>query len=225
MRTINEIIVHCAATRPGWWENENVHDKRDEIRRWHVEDRGWRDIGYHFIVDRDGSVAKGRPTRQAGAHVKGRNRNSVGICLIGGHGSSASDDFSDNFTRIQMNALLNIIADLKKIHPGIVKISGHNEYSNKACPGFHVSEALEKYHGPKEASASPEAIPQRKKIQSRTLQGATTAAVGGIGGIVAAISQLDGNVQLALIGAAALCAVGVIVVFRERLLKWSDGER
>lgn len=81
MRDINEIIVHCTATRPDWWQGKSTSEKVDEIRRWHVEDRGWRDIGYHYLIDRDGTVAKGRPVEQVGAHCKGHNTGTIGISL------------------------------------------------------------------------------------------------------------------------------------------------
>jgi N-acetylmuramoyl-L-alanine amidase len=84
MRHINEIIVHATATRPEWMAGNSTVEKRDEITRWHVEARGWSDIGYHMIIDRDGTRATGRPTFRIGAHVKGHNSNSLGVSLIGG---------------------------------------------------------------------------------------------------------------------------------------------
>jgi len=78
MRTINKIIVHCSATREG--ENYTV----DTIRSWHVDGRGWSDIGYHFYIDLYGEIHKGRDIAKIGAHSKGQNRNSIGICYCGG---------------------------------------------------------------------------------------------------------------------------------------------
>ena len=78
MREINKIIVHCSATR----ENENFDVA--EIRKWHVEGRGWSDIGYHFYIDLYGEIHKGRDISKIGAHCKGHNRNSIGICYCGG---------------------------------------------------------------------------------------------------------------------------------------------
>ena len=78
MREINKIIVHCSATREG--ENFEVA----EIRKWHVEGRGWSDIGYHFYIDLYGQIHKGRDIAKMGAHCKGQNRNSIGICYCGG---------------------------------------------------------------------------------------------------------------------------------------------
>jgi N-acetyl-anhydromuramyl-L-alanine amidase AmpD len=110
--------------------------KVDEIRRWHRA-RGWSDIGYHYVIDRDGKISVGRPVEKTGAHVKGHNRGTIGVCLLGGHGSSADDEFSDNFTISQDKALWSFLADLKQKH-SITKVSGHNQYAPKACPGFNV---------------------------------------------------------------------------------------
>jgi len=78
MRSINEIIVHCSATREG------QHIPVETIKKWHVEGRGWTDIGYHFYVELDGTIKKGRDIDRSGAHTKGHNRNSIGICYCGG---------------------------------------------------------------------------------------------------------------------------------------------
>jgi len=141
MRKINEIIIHCSATRPEWMAGATVDAKVSEIRTWHVRDRKWSDIGYHFIIDRNGFVAKGRPVTRTGAHVKGHNTGTIGVCLIGGHGSTALDAFPDNFTPAQDKALRAMLDDMKSIY-GPVLITGHNEYAAKACPGFSVPEWL-----------------------------------------------------------------------------------
>lgn len=141
MRAINEIIVHCSATRPNWMEGKSAKAKRDEIRRWHLA-KGWSDIGYHHLIDRDGTLVEGRPMQKTGAHVKGHNTGTIGVCLIGGHGSSENDEFHDNFTEAQNVALRKYIDDQKAQRPWIEKVSGHNEYAAKACPGFRVSEWL-----------------------------------------------------------------------------------
>ena len=138
MRPINEIIVHCSATRKTWMQDNTAQEKVAEIRRWHVEDNKWADIGYHFVIDRDGTVVSGRPLGRTGAHVAGRNSGTIGICLIGGHGSTANDDPFVNFEPKQLEAAKNLIADLMADHPGITEVSGHNQYANKACPGFNV---------------------------------------------------------------------------------------
>ena len=78
MRNINEIIIHCSATREG--QDISV----DTIREWHVDGRGWSDIGYHFYIDINGKIWKGRDIDRSGAHCKNHNRNSIGVCYCGG---------------------------------------------------------------------------------------------------------------------------------------------
>ena len=137
MRILTEIIIHCTATRPDWWKSRSTGQKVAEVRRWHVEDRGWSDIGYHYLIDRNGSVAKGRPIEKIGAHVKGHNEGTIGISLFGGHEAAANDLFSDHFTPEQETALRDLISRLVADH-GEMAISGHNDYANKGCPGFNV---------------------------------------------------------------------------------------
>jgi len=123
-------------------DGHSTEAKVDEIRRWHVNGNGWSDIGYHYVIDRDGTVAKGRPLAKTGAHTRGRNRDTVGVCLIGGHGSASTDDFSDNFTPEQDEALRHLLTSLMQTYNTISKVSGHNQYAAKACPGFSVPEWL-----------------------------------------------------------------------------------
>lgn len=134
---VREIIVHTAAVRPDWMKHSPLADKVAEIRRWHVSDRGWRDIGYHWIIDRDGRVMPGRKETEIGSHTIGRNLGSIGICLIGGHGSSERDRFLDNYTPEQDVALRQLIVSIAE-RAEVRKIAGHNEYAAKACPGFQV---------------------------------------------------------------------------------------
>ncbi|WP_205749031.1 N-acetylmuramoyl-L-alanine amidase [Frigidibacter oleivorans] len=134
---VKEIIVHCSATTRSWMAKARTSEKVAEIRRWHVEDNGWRDIGYHLVIDRDGTVAAGRGLTEIGAHVVGHNNGTLGICLIGGGASSAEDSFGDHFTDTQAKALLEQIARLKRL-TRIERVSGHNQYAAKACPGFYV---------------------------------------------------------------------------------------
>jgi N-acetyl-anhydromuramyl-L-alanine amidase AmpD len=142
MRLINEIVVHCTATNAKWYASRSAEDVVAEIRRWHTEERGWSDIGYHAIVHRDGSVAHGRSDDRKGAHVAGRNSTTIGVSLVGGRGGVANGKFEDNFTPEQDAALRKLIADYKEKHPKIDTVSGHNDYASKACPGFNVGEWL-----------------------------------------------------------------------------------
>lgn len=141
MREINELIVHCAATPPEWMADKSLPEQVDEIRRWH-RDRGWSDIGYHYVIGRDGYWMEGRPVEKIGAHVRGRNSRSVGICLIGGKSSNENDQFSDHFTPEQDAALRKMLETLSTRFPKVTRISGHNQYAAKACPGFQVQDWL-----------------------------------------------------------------------------------
>ena len=134
---VKEIIIHCSATKPEWLATKPLATKIAEIKRWHTQDRGWRDIGYHVVIDRDGAVGPGRPENVVGAHVRGKNKGSLGVCLIGGHGSSADDDFLDNFTPEQRQATWKVIRDIAK-RTDIQRVSGHNQFAGKACPGFRA---------------------------------------------------------------------------------------
>ncbi len=141
MRKITEIFIHCSATKPDWMHGKSCDQKVAEIRRWHVEQNGWKDIGYHFVLDRDGDSVAGRPIERVGAHVRGHNSNSIGICLIGGFGGSATDQFEEHFTEAQREKVLKLLDDLTQKFPD-AKIRAHNEVAAKACPCFTVSEFM-----------------------------------------------------------------------------------
>lgn len=142
---VHEIIIHCTDTRPDWMEGHKTSEKVAEVRRWHMEDRGWKDIGYHYLIDRDGTVAKGRANDVIGAHVAGHNAGTLGISLFGGHGSNENDTFGMHFTADQDTALAKLIVKLGTMTK-ITKVSGHNDYAAKACPGFKVARWLD-VHG------------------------------------------------------------------------------
>lgn len=128
MRAINEIIIHCSATRKG--QAFTVAD----IDRWHHA-RGFAGIGYHYVIYLDGSIHKGRPLSQAGAHCVGHNKQSIGVCYIGGLDEAGQP--CDTRTLEQRNAMLKLLKTLKTQFPN-ASIHGHNEFSNKACPCFDV---------------------------------------------------------------------------------------
>lgn len=137
---VREIIVHCSATQPDWMADRPIAEKVAEIRRWHRAN-GWNDIGYHWIIDRDGKVLAGRPETVIGAHAVGHNAGTIGICLIGGHGSAETDRFVYHFTS-QQDITLRQMIDAISLRTSITRITGHNEYAAKACPGFRVSDWL-----------------------------------------------------------------------------------
>lgn len=126
MRNITKIIVHCSATPEG------KDFSADTIDRWHKE-RGWSGIGYHFVVRLDGRIEYGRMVDKIGAHCKGHNTDSIGICYIGGCDSKMNP--FDTRTQEQRASLLELIRTLKKLHPG-VEVFGHRDFSSKECPSF-----------------------------------------------------------------------------------------
>jgi len=135
MREINKIIVHCSATR----ENENF--EVSEIRKWHVEGRGWSDIGYHFYIDLYGQIHKGRDIAKMGAHCKGQNRNSIGICYCGGVEADGKTP-KDTRNIEQKEALLAVLRTLKAMYPNAI-IHSHRDFANKACPSFDATAEYE----------------------------------------------------------------------------------
>ena len=128
MRELNKIILHCSATEEGKDIDAGT------IRSWHVNGNGWKDIGYHYVIRLDGVVDIGRAIDEAGAHVKGHNADSIGICYIGGLRDAKP---ADTMTELQELALLELVRSLRLLF-GYMPISGHNEYSSKACPSFNV---------------------------------------------------------------------------------------
>lgn len=132
-RNIKEIIVHCTATPEG--EDYSV----DTIRGWHVNGNGWSDIGYHFIVYRNGEVKKGRDESKAGAHTSGHNSNSIGVCYVGGCAARSNANWNrmakDTRTPEQKAALRSLLKELKAKYPN-AKIYGHRDFSTKPCPSF-----------------------------------------------------------------------------------------
>ena len=134
MRLVKEIIIHCSATR----EEQQV--SVDTIRDWHLA-KGWNDIGYHFYIDLDGTINKGRDIDKMGAHCKGHNRNSIGICYCGGVESDGKTP-KDTRTQEQKDSLLNVLKTLKAMYPEAV-IYSHSEFAAKACPSFDATEEYE----------------------------------------------------------------------------------
>ena len=127
MRKINKIIIHCTATPEG----REVSKK--DLYKWHVEERGWSDIGYHFFIDLNGDVHECRPIERTGAHTKGNNSDSIGIAYAGGMTKdmkSAKDTRNDK----QKDALVDLLLQLKDTYGGV--IYGHRDFSSKECPSF-----------------------------------------------------------------------------------------
>ena len=123
MRELNKIIIHHS------WTPAGMDIGVEEIRRWHLE-RGWQDIGYHYVLRRNGGIETGRPVEIQGAHTRGQNRDSIGICIVGGKPEV-------NFTKLQWSLLSTLVAELMFEH-NIYEVGGHRDYAASKCPGFDV---------------------------------------------------------------------------------------
>ena len=130
-RNIKELIVHCSATPEG--KDYSV----DTIRQWHLQ-RGFSDIGYHYVIYRDGSIHIGRDESIIGAHCTGHNTNSIGVCYIGGCASDGKTP-KDTRTLQQKESLLSLLKTLKIKYPN-AKIYPHYKFAAKACPSFNAEE-------------------------------------------------------------------------------------
>ncbi len=128
MRDVDTFVIHCSATPP------HMDIGLEEIAQWHLE-RGWRACGYHFVIRRDGTLEEGRPVDSVGAHAKGHNLRSVGICLVGGTTDGGFP--ASNYTRAQWRTLDRLVAGLHFTFPGS-KVVGHCDLEgvDKDCPCF-----------------------------------------------------------------------------------------
>lgn len=134
-RTIDKVILHCSATKA------SMDIGAEDIDRWHRSRKPpFRKIGYHWVIRRDGTIERGRPEAEMGAHCFSQNRGSIGICLVGGIGEDLNPVF--NFTMAQIKALDELVKGILRRYPGAT-IHGHNEFSSKACPCFDVGSLFE----------------------------------------------------------------------------------
>ena len=129
-RRINEIIVHCTATPEG--RDYTVAD----IRQMH-EAQGWVDIGYHYLIYRDGSIHEGRNVDMVGAHCQGHNAQSIGVCYVGGVARDGKTP-KDTRTPAQKDALIHLLMQLVCLYPDAT-IRGHRDFAAKACPSFDAT--------------------------------------------------------------------------------------
>ena len=130
MRTISLLIIHCSAIKP------NQTSSAAQIDQWHRK-QGWKCIGYHYVIRRDGSIEPGRPETMVGAHCHNHNQHSIGICYEGG--LDADGKPSDTRTPEQRASLRALLVELKHSYPRAL-IVGHNVFNpQKSCPCFDAS--------------------------------------------------------------------------------------
>lgn len=106
------------------------------IRHWHVEGNGWSDIGYNYVIEGEGEVVIGRPLSLVGAHCKGHNHNSIGICVVGDNTKT-----KHQWSMSQIASLQDLIFGLKLVFPG-VEVKGHKDFGPTLCPGVDVQQLL-----------------------------------------------------------------------------------
>ena len=127
MREINSVIVHHSAS--------SLTTTRDQIQQWHL-DRGFSGIGYHWCIEGSGLLLAGRPWKDIGAHAKGSNRHSLGICLVGNNTQSG-----DEWREVQVLTLRRWWKSVQMFFPGI-QLFGHRDVADTLCPGVEVQDLL-----------------------------------------------------------------------------------
>lgn len=127
-RDIKYIVVHCTATPEG------RHHTADDVRRWH-KNQGWKDIGYNYLIQLDGTMEAGRNVDLIPAQVAGHNANAIGVVYVGGCDTNMQP--KDTRTSQQKASLLRLLKVLKQLYPN-AQILGHRDFPgvNKACPSF-----------------------------------------------------------------------------------------
>jgi len=130
MREINKFIVHCADT-----PNDFRFDI-DDITKWHIQ-RGFKTVGYHFVILTNGFIQRGRPIEDIGAHTQGHNKDSIGVCLIGGRPPG-------EFTEAQYKSLKDVYNQCCEITNKQLQIFGHRDFDKgKTCPTFDVKKVFD----------------------------------------------------------------------------------
>ena len=146
-RRIDEIIVHCTATPEGRdYTVEQI--RKDHTMPVKLGGRGWSDIGYHYVIYRDGTTHEGRNVDVSGAHCVDHNAHSIGISYVGGVENIPGVPYNklkpkDTRTNAQKAELLSLLMDLKKLYPK-AKIYGHRDFASKACPSFDAKKEYER---------------------------------------------------------------------------------
>ena len=168
MHQINKIVIHCSATANGKALGSERQTAAQVIDGWHANRSFKRQptyrkqfnphlsaIGYHYVIDTDGTISTGRAENETGAHVKGHNLNSLGICLVGGVGVGA-EKHHGRYTKAQWLSLHELIQNLSTRYPN-ARLCGHRDLSpdlngdgkitpnewQKVCPSFSVSSWLD----------------------------------------------------------------------------------
>ena len=212
---IHTIVVHYSATYP------DAHVDRDVIDRWH-RDRGFREIGYHWVITRDGTLQEGRAEGTPGAHVRGHNSGTIGICWTGGLDRASGPNVGVwNPTPEQEETLVKLIRDIQKRHPDAKRVVGHKDLVATECPGLPK--------GGVAAWWSDRGGKERKLSDTRTVKGGVTAGAGAMGMAVAEqaeqLAPLAGMSQYLGFAFMALTLAGIALTLYARRDDWREGKR
>jgi N-acetylmuramoyl-L-alanine amidase len=212
---IHTIVIHYSATYP----DQDIGVK--EIRQWHTE-RGFRDVGYHWIIRRDGTLEEGRPEGTPGAHVRGHNSGTIGICWVGGLDRVSGPNVGVwNLTAAQEDALVRLIADIQKRWPDAKRVIGHKDLVPTECPGLPRGGVAEWWakHGGKE----------RTLAETRTVRGGVAAGIGTAGAAMAEqaeqLAPLAGMSDVLKWAFVALTVAGIALTLYARRDDWNEGKR
>lgn len=211
---IHTIVIHYSATYP------DQDMTRDDIDRMHKR-RGFREIGYHWFIRRDGTLEEGRPEGTLGAHVRGHNSGTIGICFAGGLERATGPDLGVwNPTQEQEETMLRLIADIQKRWPSAKKVVGHRNLGATQCPG---RDDVAEWWAANGANAP------RKITESRTIRGGAMAGAGTIGTAlaeqaetIAPLTEMSDVIKWAFI---ALTMAGVALTVYARWDDWQAGKR
>jgi N-acetylmuramoyl-L-alanine amidase len=216
---VTHIVLHYSATPI---ERDFTAADIDEMHR----KRGFRKIGYHYFIRKDGTAETGRdlsePGRfEVGAHSKGENSQSIGICFEGGVRSAAPNVGFDSRTPAQIKAMINLIEKLQIRFPGAI-VEGHRDMPGAAtqCPGFS---GRDWWSGVLKARANKPA--RKSKAQSTTLQATSVTAASILTACGTVLSKLDPVAQIVVVACAAISLVALGWIARERIRKWAEGDR
>lgn len=127
-RAINRVFIHCSATDAEWADDVSI------MRRWHVCDREWNDVGYHFFIRKDGRIQPGRHVELTPAAQSGHNARTIAICV---HGLDA-----EKFTPAQFANLKLLCSAINEEHNKSITFHGHCEVAAKSCPVFDYKAVL-----------------------------------------------------------------------------------
>ena len=128
-RFVDRVFIHCSASDAPRLVSTEL---RDAVYRWHVTERGWDDIGYHFLIDKEGNRMRGRSLELKPAAQAGHNKGSIAIMV---HGDKSFED-------VQFGALTALCNRINREFGGRITFHGHCEVSPKTCPNFDYTEIL-----------------------------------------------------------------------------------